>query len=292
MKQQEASDLFMSKAQIREEFDLNDHLIAQMGEPDTTKVNPHFRCAEPMKLYRRARVVQFLHDNAEAVQKLHDRQQQRRRGGARPLSPREKREQFQAACLERVAREEQRFIAQQVTRFKIAEVPNREQLVKEVQDFYGRSSAEAVTERAICSYVRHHYSNYEQILRLLRKQCETGSWEREEALGLRVGLPECFPGHVAAAREMEDQALTHPLYQAFKMMVCCQVIKRCGLHLHPLSAAYGALVPRLEHKLRFSLEDDLGQVESKARELLGLKSADPAKQDNALTAQTVSPGGS
>jgi hypothetical protein len=72
-------------------------------------------------------------------------------------------------------------------------------LEERYDDFSGN-----VTERALCSHLRHQYTNYEAIL--------------AETKGL-VG---------AGA-----------LYVAVKVLLCCQIIRRYSLVLNPLTAAFG-----------------------------------------------------
>src|SRR6266487_4538805 len=42
---------YLSQSRIKSEFGLTDTQIRSLGEPDTTRPNPHYRSGPPMKLY-------------------------------------------------------------------------------------------------------------------------------------------------------------------------------------------------------------------------------------------------
>ncbi len=232
MTQQEASDLYMSKAQIKEKFDLNDCLIKMMGPPDRTKVNPCYRSAAPMQLFLRTRVEEWMRSNDDLVQEHRASQRIRQPAAAKAVATK---------------REKARQLAtRQVNRFKIKGLqnpPSRKWLVSQTAAFLmdRYPEEEVVTDRAICSHVRHQFSNYEEVLDALKGQ---------------VGIGE--------------------LYEAFKVLACCLIIERCGLDLHPVVAAFGNDLLANDESI-FRLDADPAAVKQQALDVFGLGANDLAR---------------
>lgn len=72
---------YITKSTVKEDYGLTDGMIKQLGEPDKTAPNPHYRSSAPMQLYLRSRVEQWVADHAEAVAKVLARRK------ARPPKP-------------------------------------------------------------------------------------------------------------------------------------------------------------------------------------------------------------
>lgn len=180
----------LTKAQAKEEFGLTESHLVQIGEPDVTKPNLRFRSGAPIQLYSRQRVERWITEHQEELAKSESR-----------------RSASQKAVATKRAQTRDR-VAALVTGLEMRPAPRRGRLESEVGlfllDCFGDTSGE-VSERALCSYLRHNYSNYEAILDSVR--------------GL-VGAGELYP--------------------AVKLYLCCQIIRRYQLNIDPLVAAFGS----------------------------------------------------
>ena len=70
---------FVCKATLRDLFFLTDKWIRELGEPDKTAPNPHYKSAAPMQLWAVERVERFIdvHSNDPAFMKMRDGRQKR-----------------------------------------------------------------------------------------------------------------------------------------------------------------------------------------------------------------------
>jgi hypothetical protein len=109
----------------------------------------------------------------------------------------------------------------------------KKRLLREAAEYY-RSRYDHwdgdVTDRALCSYIRHHLTNYEDVLAAIH-------------------------GKVGASR----------LYAAAKLLLCAEIIRVYGLDLDPCVAAFGADANETDTD-----EDQDADPAQAAREVLGL----------------------
>lgn len=194
---------YISQSRIKNEFGLTDAQIRSLGEPDATRPNPHYRSGPPMKLYLQQRVEQWIAEHGSEIAASLSRKQAAQR------SVSTKRES---------ARTE---IAKLVRRLELAPIISRARVRKEAAAFfmerYASFSGE-VTEKGLCSFIRHNYTNYEEILSVVK-------------------------GKVGAS----------DLYENVKVYLCCRIIAHYRLEVNPLHAAFGERLSYDEIPERFLL---------------------------------------
>jgi hypothetical protein len=180
---------YIAQSRIKDEFGLTARQVRSLGEPDATRRNPYYRSSPPVKLYLRQRVEQWIAEHQSEIAASQPRRQ------AANKAVHTKRES---------AKKE---IAKLVGSLALAPIVSRARVQKEAAAFflerYEDFSGE-VTEKGLCSLLRHNYTNYEQIL---------------SAVKGKVGATE--------------------LYQNVKVYLCCRIIAHYGLHVSPLRAAFG-----------------------------------------------------
>jgi len=179
---------YLSQSRIKSEFGLTDTQIRSLGEPDTTRPNPHYRSGPPMKLYLRNRVEQWIAEHQSEITESQPRKQAAQR------AVHTKRE---SAKVE---------IAKLVQRLELEPIASRASVRKEAAEFFYEQYEEfngEVTEKGLCSFIRHNYTNYEEILSIVK-------------------------GKVGAS----------DLYVNVKVYLCCRIIAHYGLDVNPLHAGF------------------------------------------------------
>lgn len=179
----------ITKTQVREEYGLTEALLRRLGEPDALRPNPHYRSAAPMQLYRRDRVAAWVEENAALLES----RQSARAAAARASATKRERARAEVAAL--------------VAELRMDPTPSRAKLRADAQSFlwgrYGHRGYDGeVTDRALCSHIRHRYTNYESILSVVKGKVGAGD-----------------------------------LYAAVKLLLCCHIIARYGLEVCPEEAA-------------------------------------------------------
>lgn len=179
----------VTKGALKAEYGLTERLIGMLGPPDLTRQNPHYQRAAPMQLYQRERVERWIAAN----QSLLAASDKRKAASQKAVATKEERSRQEVAAL--------------VRDLQIGKV-RKKRLHREAAESYRLRydywNGE-VTERALCSYIRHNYTNYEEILRAIH-------------------------GKVGAGR----------LYSAAKLLLCAEIIRVYRLDLDPAVAAFGA----------------------------------------------------
>lgn len=80
--------LYAYRSAVREEYGLTDAMIDELGPPDESVPNPHYRCGPLASLYLRSRVEGWIAQNPERVQKAREhRTKCRVRSADRRASP-------------------------------------------------------------------------------------------------------------------------------------------------------------------------------------------------------------
>jgi len=181
-----SSDDLIAMSKVREEFGLTDLMIKALGEPDELRVNPYYKSAPPMRLYSRARIKQWIEENSAMIAA----QQGRKRGAQKSVETKRQKAKV--------------VIARAVACLRMRTLVSREQLEKSANSFYMKTydNYGGLTERGLCSYIRHKHTNYERILVLLKG---------------KVGADD--------------------LYEAVKIYLCCRIIRAYNLQIHPMKAA-------------------------------------------------------
>ncbi len=180
---------YVSKSALKSEYGLTDTLIKLLGDADLVRPNPRYRSASPLQLYLRTRVERWVAENADLIANRNSLKTAARKA---------------VETKRQSAREE---IAILVKRLRMKALPERAKLVKQVSHFlmdrYWDWDGE-VTEKAICSFIRHNYTNYEEILEKVKGKIGAGD-----------------------------------LYLNVKVYLCCRIINTYHLNLEPLYAAFG-----------------------------------------------------
>lgn len=180
----------LTKGALKSEYGLTERLIGLIGPPDLKRRNPLYKSAAPMQLYQRERVELWLAEN----QSLIAASDRRKAASQKAVTTKEERARQEVAAL--------------VRDLQIEKV-RKKRLRREAADYY-RSRYEhwdgEVTERALCSYIRHNHTNYDSVLAAIY-------------------------GKVGAGR----------LYTAAKQLLCAEIIRAYRLALHPWVAAFGDL---------------------------------------------------
>ena len=180
----------LTKTALKAEYGLTERLIGQIGPPDLTKPNPHYRSAAPMQLFQRERVEHWISAN----QQLLTASAKRRAASQNAVATKEERAREQVAALVHDLRIE-----------RVAQGRLRREAARYYRSRYEQWDGE-LTPRALCSYIRHNYSNYEEVLTAIH-------------------------GKVGAGR----------LYSAAKLLLCAEIIRVYRLDLEASVAAFGTL---------------------------------------------------
>lgn len=143
----------VSKTRIKSDYGLTETLIKRIGEPDEIRPNPHYKKGAPMLLYRRARVEQWIADNLPLLE-----QAQRRKALA-------------MKAVETKRQDAQAMVDEALQSLKFEPVPDYDTLYAEVCSYVSaRYAGDYSTPgaNAIVSHIRHNYTNYHQLLLLIR----------------------------------------------------------------------------------------------------------------------------
>lgn len=195
---------YVNQQGLTERYGLSAGWIKALGEPDELRTNPYYRSAPPMKRWRVSRVESFLQEHAEAYHKHLER------------SPARSKAASAAAALRSDATVE--FAA--TVPIRVEPLPARGQLIAECQQdrrsFLEERERDGPlvrdpTERDLVNYVRHVYSNYEELYeelyrrvgreaayRILRDRINTLVCER-------IGVPASAANTVPAAELLSVQ---------------------------------------------------------------------------------------
>lgn len=211
---------YLSQSSIKSEFGLTDTQIRSLGEPDATRPNPHYRSGPPMKLYLRDRVEQWIAKHQNEIADSQPRKQAAQR------AIRTKREMARAE------------IAKHVRSLELEPIVSRAKVRKEAADFFFERYEDfngEVTEKGLCSFIRHNYTNYEEILSVVK-------------------------GKVGAS----------DLYVNVKVYLCCRIVAHYGLDVNPLHATFGEQMPYSEIPERFRLPEGK-DLEAAVARMLGIE---------------------
>ena len=182
-----------------------------------------------MKLYLRKRVEQWIAEHQSEIMASQPRKQ------AAQKAVHTKRE---SAKIE---------IAKLVRSLELEPIVSRARVRKEATDFFFERYEDfngEVTEKGLCSFIRHNYTNYEEILSVVK-------------------------GKVGAS----------DLYVNVKVYLCCRIVAHYGLDLNPLHAAFpgtarqgrcGERLPYNEIPERFLLPEG-EDLEAAVARMLGIE---------------------
>ncbi len=129
-------------------------------------------------------------------------------------------------------------IAKLVRSLELEPIVSRASVRKEAADFFFERYDDfngEVTEKGLCSFIRHNYTNYEEILYMVK-------------------------GKVGAS----------DLYVNVKVYLCCRIIAHYGLDVNPLHAAFGERLPYNEIPERFLLPEG-EDLEAAVARMLGIE---------------------
>jgi len=140
---------YLSKTHLKREFGLTDGQIRSLGEPDKIQPNPHYRTGPPMQLGLRERVQQWIAEHQNDITASRPRRQAAQK----------------AVHTKRVSAK--------------AEIVSGARARQEAAEFFWERYVDfngEVTEKGLCSYIRHNYTNHEEILSVIRGRSELPSW--------------------------------------------------------------------------------------------------------------------
>lgn len=188
---------YISKSGLKREYRMTDLMILRLGDPDIIASQRVFHNFQMMKLYRRDRVEAWL--KTQGDQKIEGTLWKERR---------------------KIKREK---LIQRLVKLAMRDLPDEATLELELVAHHQRKyhkKPKVITPRAICSFIRHFYTNYDQVMIAI-----TGGAAHGE------------------------------LYQDLKLYLCCLIIRHYGLSVDPLDAAFGPYPPA--RYPRSNLEDHL-----------------------------------
>lgn len=140
---------YVYKVTLKAVYGLTDKLIRDLGEPDRTVPNPHYRSGPPASLYKVERVERWIDEHSEEVDRAREQHIAR---SSRALA---------AAAVKRA---ETRAWAKQVPLEWLGDIPPR--IAEEARMYYlmRYDSLAELSTSALIAYVRHNLTNYEELL--------------------------------------------------------------------------------------------------------------------------------
>jgi hypothetical protein len=177
---------FVSKTGLKREYGLTNAMIDRLGEPDNVALHHYQRRRQPVKLYRRDRVEEWISRNPDVMLRGEGRAIYRDLDG-----------KTDPVRLE-IVRQSRTLILRPLPP---DEILHRDLRAHHMRRF-GRVPRE-ITGRALVTYIRHFYTNYDTIL---------------ANLSGRVGKGE--------------------LYKMFKLYLCCRIITHYQIDADPVFAAF------------------------------------------------------
>lgn len=142
------NDKLISKQQIKKEYGLTNTLIEKLGNPDCVKLNPRYRSAPPMQQYLTSRVVEFIENNIDIIAKT----KIRKNSANKAVITKTKKSYAKLLLIL------QEFELQDKQRIHIKKLA-----INYYNNRYGNYDDE-ISERAMCSFIRHQLTNYDEIL--------------------------------------------------------------------------------------------------------------------------------
>jgi len=201
-------DEYVTKSKLKTEYELTDSLIKKLGAPDAEKANPMYKSAAPMQLYLRERVAAWCAENSDLIEKARQRRKHARK------------------AVETKRQQGRGRLASLLAQLQLKPIPARQRLENQVANFlFERYGTSEVSEKAVCSYLRHNYTNYESILRDIRGVVGKGQ-----------------------------------LYADAKLYITCIIIRHYKLNIHPMTALHGAAADETHpaEKIEAELKEKLG----------------------------------
>ncbi len=143
--------LYITFTRAKVEYFLTDKLFRSIGDPDLIKPNPNYRSAPTMKLYLKERLENWIADNSDLVEKIMLRRHKLSK--IQKEAHQRKRERL----LTKIKAWEPQVYLEEISSLILSEAyvyyTNR------YADFNGD-----LTDNAVCSYIRHWYTDYEGFL--------------------------------------------------------------------------------------------------------------------------------
>jgi hypothetical protein len=170
---------FVTLTDLKDDYRLSPKWIERLGPPDKEKRNPHYRCAAPMKLWRKCRVEEFCRIQGEEYEKrraasekraitAHDiaarkRKQTLEYAGTVPIELWAFPKNLRKACFDHL----------QYRAFE-----------RDWDDYFPK-----VTLRTIVNMLRHEYTSYHRLLNSLFRR--VGRWDAYPIIKDRVNTAIC-----------------------------------------------------------------------------------------------------
>lgn len=217
---------YVTLSGLKTEYGLTDKLIKSIGAPNAIQTNPYYKNASPTKLYLKERINCWISEHQKEIVAA-----QVRKDAANKAANTKRR-------LGRtvVAKVVQGLKLRPIGTPKSVERQAREFFFSMYEDFNGE-----VTEKGKCAFIRHNFTNYEEILSVVKG---------------KVGASE--------------------LYENVKVYLCCRIVDHYDLSVDPLYAAFGEAALYNEIPDRFIVPD--GKLRSTVATLLGIKAVRKPKE--------------
>lgn len=173
------NEIFVTLTDLKKEYRLSQKWIELLGPADKEKKNPHYRCAAPMKLYRKSRVDEFCKIHGEEYVKQRAKAEKRSRR-SREVSDKKFEETLEYA---------------QTVLIKLGSFPrNLRQTCFDHLEYRAFERGwydyiPKVTERQVVNMLRHEYTNYHALLNSLFRRI--GRWDAYPIIKDRVNRAIC-----------------------------------------------------------------------------------------------------
>jgi hypothetical protein len=166
---------FLYKATLRKQYGLTPSMIDELGEPDEYVDNPHYASGPMASLYRIDRVLGYLNQNRDRVERAKE-SRPKRSAAAQKVQERKRAERLRQEEEERTAEERQfaewrRQASEWLDRQPITcQTPFSPTLIEDAQKEFGFKAGRPYWEQAgLRSYVRYNLTNFRELLKMARR---------------------------------------------------------------------------------------------------------------------------
>ncbi|OLS28527.1 MAG: hypothetical protein HeimC2_05840 [Candidatus Heimdallarchaeota archaeon LC_2] len=154
--------LYMTFSRAKSQYFLTDKMFKEIGEPDLIRPNPHYKSVAPMKLYLIERLENWIAKNSDLVEKV--------------MLRRQKLSKIQKQAHKKRREKLRQEISEWAPELYLDELT--ESVLQEANTYYSYRYIDfngELTDNAICSFIRHWYTDYEEFLvRIEKYKGQTG----------------------------------------------------------------------------------------------------------------------
>lgn len=182
-------DQYLTQTDLKRELGLTDRLIRELDQPEHLNTSSLADKKVPIKRYNRNQVTQWITDHPDLIA-----QAQIRKAAARK-------------AVETKRNNTTSYLRLMLKKVALRPTPPKEELRAYLCWKFERNYPEfngLITERALCSHIRHAYTSYDQIMTHLYRKVGKGQ-----------------------------------IYMDVKVYLCCMVVRAYDLKVDPVFAAFG-----------------------------------------------------